>query len=524
MANFVNSKSKLRKRDEVALGPQYDGSRISREALLDNEFGDASDSDNDESESEEEGGAEFANLDDSDVEMDGDDAEIDSDNALGESDAEKFKNFAFRGSSKPSDSKAKNKRPTAADFMSASDEEDGVDDDEDNDDEGVETDEEVLDINQQHSSDDDSAATGSDEDSEDQSDDEDDEDEDESADGDSETSSHDGNDEKSRRAELRKIMNEEEKSVIATISQAAKSDADKGSAVKLQRKTFDALLGTRMVIQKGLVAINTMSGMEDKIEDELSEEAYQGAEVAAIKLWNILDGMRQNLIKETSGAETGKKRKRGVDYTTPSSKMWERMQALEVASIDFRQMTLEKWWGKAKGSTAPLTGKLNNNVTPMSLTSVIQDQLAKSEPLERTKRPRSCAPVQEKLKVLTDSNIYDDTTLYKTLLNQLVDQRKTDSGLLIGGANAPAQWAVKEAKMRKTVDTKASKGRKLRFTVHEKLQNFMAPEERGTWEPQAIDRFFGTLLGQKMTLREEDGDGEGDANEVSPEEQGFRLF
>ena len=77
--------------------------------------------------------------------------------------------------------------------------------------------------------------------------------------------------------------------------------------------------------------------------------------------------------------------------------------------------------------------------------------------------------------------------------------------------------------MRKKVDTKASKGRKMRFTVHEKLQNFMAPEDRGSWEPEAIDRFFGTLLGQKMTLGEEMEADEVE-DEISLEEQGLMLF
>jgi protein AATF/BFR2 len=83
---------------------------------------------------------------------------------------------------------------------------------------------------------------------------------------------------------------------------------------------------------------------------------------------------------------------------------------------------------------------------------------------------------------------------------------------------------VKEAKTRKNVDTKASKGRKMRFTVHEKLQNFMAPEDKGSWEPDAIDRFFGTLLGQKMILGEEEASDDGQAeNGVSPEES-LMLF
>jgi protein AATF/BFR2 len=124
---------------------------------------------------------------------------------------------------------------------------------------------------------------------------------------------------------------------------------------------------------------------------------------------------------------------------------------------------------------------------------------------------------------MEDPNIYDDTTLYKTLLNQLVEQRKMDSGRTSGGDSAPAQWVVKEAKMRKIVDTKASKGRKMRFTVHEKLQNFMAPEDRGSWEEQAVDRFFGTLLGQKMTLGEEEMEVD-EENEIPLEEAGLMLF
>ena len=453
--------------------------------------------------------------------MDEEDGDIDSDIALGESDSEKFKKFAFRGSSKPAVPIGHKPRPTAADYMTDSESEKLLGG---NQSEGSEADENKFEDNEVGTGD---VAVKSfrksdDEDEDDhgeQSEDENEEDENEK----SESGSDDASGDEDSRAELKKIMNEEEKTVVATISQAAKADADKGAAVKQQRKTFDSMLNTRMVLQKGVVAINSIISIVDMEGEGIGDEVYQGAEEAAIKLWNILNGMRQNLIKASNDGKTGQKRKRAIDSLTSSDKIWERMQALEVASIDSRQMTLEKWWVKAKGPSASLTGKLNNNATPMSLTSVIQDHLAKSESLERTKRPRSCAPVQEKLKVIIDPNIYDDTTLYKTLLNQLVDQRKMDLGVLEAGTTGPAQWAVKEAKMRKVVDKKASKGRKLRFTVHEKLQNFMAPEERGSWEPQAIDRFFGTLLGQKMTLRE-DVNVDNDVEELAPGAQGLRLF
>ena len=107
-----------------------------------------------------------------------------------------------------------------------------------------------------------------------------------------------------------------------------------------------------------------------------------------------------------------------------------------------------------------------------------------------------------------------------------MDQRRVESlsAPAIGSDGRKTWLAVKEAKPRKTVDTKASKGRKMRYTVHEKLQNFMAPEDRGGWEGDAIDRLFGTLLGQKMTLGEEDMAGSVEEDGVGAEEEGLMLF
>lgn len=516
-----NRKSKLRKPEEVSLGPQYAGSRVSRDVLL-NE--DDEDEDDEEDEQEEDGSdAEyedteediqgmFADPDDLEVDVDDEDGDIDSDAAFGESDDEKFKDFTFRGSEKPRTTTANGirKRPTAADFMSSS-EADELDSSEEGS-EDEETDEDSLDVEAQHTneskedSEDPTGNEGSDEDIQGESDDESAPDEDENMDDGSDSGSEDEDDGKARRAELRKIMNEEQKSVIATISKAAKADADKGNAVLQQRKAFDSLLSIRIALQKGLIAANSMAAIEDKDAEDVADEPYQGAEDAAIKLWNTLDGLRQELIK-ANGVQAGRKRKRDIDSSTPSSKIWERMQDSELACLDNRQTVLEKWSNKIKDTTAlPLSRKLNT-AQPQSKLSSLQDQVAKK--------------VQENANVPT----FDDTKFYKALLNNFVDQRRMDVAPTIGSEHGgPAQFTVlNEAKMRKKVDTKASKGRKMRFTVHEKLQNFMAPEDRGSWEPEAIDRFFGTLLGQKMTLGEEMEVDE-DEDAISLEEQGLMLF
>ena len=79
-----------------------------------------------------------------------------------------------------------------------------------------------------------------------------------------------------------------------------------------------------------------------------------------------------------------------------------------------------------------------------------------------------------------------------------------------GGAMAlPSQ---RDFKVKKVVDTKASKGRKMRYTVHEKLQNFMAPEDKGSWGERQRGDLFSSLLGRKVELgeREEGEEGRGD--------------
>jgi len=78
------------------------------------------------------------------------------------------------------------------------------------------------------------------------------------------------------------------------------------------------------------------------------------------------------------------------------------------------------------------------------------------------------------------------------------------------------------------VDTKASKGRKMRYTVHEKLQNFMAPDDRGRWGERQRNELFASLLGRRVGLGEDeggDGIGDGIGDEVGEgNEGGLRLF
>ncbi|KZF21014.1 TRAUB-domain-containing protein [Xylona heveae TC161] len=498
--HYVNvDKSKLRKKGEVPLGPQYEGARVSRSALEGEESDDdpfASGRSGDENGS--------AESDADEVEEDSamndaaeTDDEIDSDEALGESDAEKFKDFTFRGSSKPRERKiddvAKANGVTHESHESDSDEELSQDD------EGS------------ASNEDDNGEDDSENESQSDQDEIDDDEDEESEDGEeSEDEDEPLKDEDSERAALREMMSSEQKNVTAIISQAAKVDAEKGEAVKQQRQTFSTLLNTRIRLQKALVATNTFSAADDASEADAA--AVRSAEEAALSLWNTLDSFRVSL----SSARTGSKRKHSaidIDNASPES-LWSRMQEHESQLLPARKLTLEKWSAKVRSANAaPVTRKLNT-ASEQTITDVLTSHLANSERLvKRTQIPRSCAPLQASKGAQEIPEVYDDADFYSLLLKELVDQRMADSAAAASetftGASLPAQWeAARSAKTKRNVDTKASKGRKLRYTVHEKLQDFMVPEDRGTWEDRQIDELFGSLLGKQMELNEDEGDEE----------------
>lgn len=85
------------------------------------------------------------------------------------------------------------------------------------------------------------------------------------------------------------------------------------------------------------------------------------------------------------------------------------------------------------------------------------------------------------------------------LLKALVDQRMVDNSTSTGGG---IRWttALRDAKVKKKVDTKASKGRKLRYQVQEKIQNFVAPVENNRWHKQQIESVRPFLFTREMGL------------------------
>ncbi|CCX04749.1 Similar to Protein bfr-2; acc. no. Q7S6P8 [Pyronema omphalodes CBS 100304] len=484
-------KSALRaaqKKDLAPLGPKYEGSRVSRDNLYDSE--DDDEDDDEEDGEDDDASVAFDDLQDGDIRIgagsDGEDDDIDSDDALG-SDDEKFASWKFKGSATTEGGKPPKKGDKVVGESDDEEEEDGEDmDDEDS----------------------------GNEDQPGASDDEEDSEEDDEEDSDSEENEVLGT--------LTKMMAEEKKSISENINKAAQTDAEKGAAVRQQQKTFDSFLSARIKLQKSLIAVNSLptTGLDTSLPEE-TQASWKAAEASAMKLWNTLYSLRVDI--STSSTANPKKRKiELVDDNSSLDEIWAKMAKLESDATPWREGVLEKWSSKTQAVTTVSLGKKLNNATPRSLTASIRDTLATDHErlMNRTRVPRSCAPIQAADdNIENDAEVFDDTDLYQQLLKALVDQRMVDSS-----AGGTVRWmtAMRDAKKKKKVDTKASKGRKLRYHVHEKLQNFMAPEPNNQWQDSQITELFGSLLGQRIVVDEDDDE---DMEDALPEgEEALQLF
>jgi protein AATF/BFR2 len=518
------------------LGKEYEGSTVSRAVLNggDNDKDDpfapieedsddgpfaksAADSEgSSDSEGEAELDAETAVVD-SEVQED-EDEEIDSDEAFGDEDMEKFRSFKFPGSKSAQSLKMKTKTGrAAAPVDSDNDHMDG--DSQSQDMQGQVSEEDDLESAENVNMDDDDVSSMGEDSNDDSA----------STTSTSPETMAGSTAVSSDRAALKAILANDAVAVASTLSAAADSDAKKGKAVKQQYQTFDRLLDARIKLQKGLTAANNLT--QDSFTKSESALPIQKAEEAALSLWSTIESIRHSLLdaqlSSNGSTDKSKKRKRPTPATTatPTPDLWSRTQSLETQSLPHHRAVLDKWSSKARAATALPTPRSQlidrSSQNQNKITAVLDTYLASEGDklvAQASNNPTSTTQSQPPL-------TYDDPSFYQSLLRDLIASRSsTSSTTLSNTAILPSTTRLHpRGSKNKRVDTKASKGRKVRYTVHEKLQNFAAEEERGTWEESARREFFGSLFGKKGVLDENDGEGEEDGV-VDGEKEALRLF
>lgn len=92
---------------------------------------------------------------------------------------------------------------------------------------------------------------------------------------------------------------------------------------------------------------------------------------------------------------------------------------------------------------------------------------------------------KENAKPLVES----EESAYRSLLREVIESRS-------GQAPSDLSHLRREKKKKREAERGGSKGRKLRYTVHEKAQNFVVPIPLSrAWHEEQVDELFGSLFG-----------------------------
>ncbi|CAG5133118.1 unnamed protein product [Candidula unifasciata] len=94
--------------------------------------------------------------------------------------------------------------------------------------------------------------------------------------------------------------------------------------------------------------------------------------------------------------------------------------------------------------------------------------------------------------------IIDDNDFYHVCLRDLIEMKQNEE---TDPVMANKQWLEIQRlrnKQKRKVDTRASKGRKIRYHVKEKLKNYMTPYDKSLWSEEQKDDLFKALFGGKL--------------------------
>ncbi|GBM87346.1 Protein AATF [Araneus ventricosus] len=324
------------------------------------------------------------------------------------------------------------------------------------------------------------------------------------------------------------------------------TEIERAQAIKNQKEIWNRLLESRIKLQKLLQTINKLPQYSSykKLKDKGGKELIESSKKASqsikhmMKSWMNLQTELINRNKEITSSknsidlkeeddsdeeipsdtedemeisnQSNEMEKKGVkrknkteDYENVLNKRFKSM-------IAYRNSVIQKWDEK----TRIATGKTQKSFTAFdnsALKQIEQNLQDKTRLVRRTQLKRSLYRVLGKPEsVLKDSEsleheetsvskqdmllkdydpeIFDDDDFYRQILKDVIESKSFG----VDAAAIRKQMDIQKIrnKMKRKVDTKASKGRKLRYDVYPKLVNFLAQVQNNEMPDEARESFL----------------------------------
>jgi protein AATF/BFR2 len=267
-------------------------------------------------------------------------------------------------------------------------------------------------------------------------------------------------------------------------------DAVKGQAVKNQKALWDKILEFRFLLQKAFDRSNRLPQEPVKSlfcsEDEDVSTAYTDLVTSSKKTLDSLLELQEALFEKNPSVDqqvnaTASEESNKSD--AEDSDEWQRISDLQKRMSVFRNKAVDKWQRKTQVTTgaAAIKGKLhafNQNVSEQ-VASYMRDPSRMIKQMQQSRSTvavfgtvpqEAMEPNPEEKQEEGDPELVEDAEFYRQLLKEFLET-------IDPASSEAAFYEMKkfQTKKRKVVDRRASKSRKIRYNVHEKIVNFMAP-------------------------------------------------
>ncbi|KAL5547579.1 hypothetical protein UlMin_002810 [Ulmus minor] len=317
-------------------------------------------------------------------------------------------------------------------------------------------------------------------------------------------------------------LRHQEQDILKNLKRHKDEDLLKGQAVKNQKALWDKTLEFRITLQKAFSSSNRLPQEPIKSSfcdsDKSVNVAYSELITSSKQTLDSLLELKEALLEKNPSilqAGNGKSGQSNPSQASTKSSYvdddsdWSKVSDMHQRISAFRDKSIDKWQRKTQVTTgaAAIKSKLhafNQNISEQ-VASYMRDpsRIIKQMQLRRSTvgifgavAEDEARPMGEETQsdgnghVDGDPELIDDSEFYQQLLKEFFEMIDPTS-------NETALYALKrlQTKKRKIVDRRASKGRKIRYHVHEKIVNFMAPQPNNI--PSMASKLFENLFGLK---------------------------
>ncbi|XP_032520042.2 protein AATF [Danaus plexippus] len=321
------------------------------------------------------------------------------------------------------------------------------------------------------------------------------------------------------RIHLQRCMNSANRMPMSDTYETLKNHSDfveeSGMVINNVANVLDKFLNLQSLLLKQYPETKTISNK--KITSEAQQKQGEGSDEEIPsdtdneEIPSDTESENDQPQMKADNKKTNEKKRKLEDYESD-------IATTHKAFKSYRDATVKKWNEKTRLATAANIKSTPTNTILQQISYILSDrdklirrtQLKRSEydiigykkdPTPTENRDQNGMGINPITRDRKDNDVYipeifDDSDFYHQLLRELIECKSAD---ISDPVQLSRQWIALQqmrSKMKRKVDTRATKGRKIKYVVHNKLVSYMAPEKSITWTDESTNELYNSLFGK----------------------------